>query len=31
MWIITAYSKENNIKIFEFNTEKEAREVVCQH
>lgn len=26
MWIITAYSKENNIKMFEFNTEKEARE-----
>lgn len=26
MWIITSYSKENNIKMFEFNTEKEARE-----
>lgn len=26
MWIITAYSKENNIKMFEFNTQKEARE-----
>jgi hypothetical protein len=26
MWIITSYSKENNIKLFEFNTEKEARE-----
>ncbi|MGG1396811.1 hypothetical protein ABE288_02990 [Bacillus salipaludis] len=26
MWIITAYSKDNNIKLFEFNTQKEARE-----
>ena len=27
MWIITVYSKENNISMFEFNSEKEAREV----
>lgn len=29
MWVITiinAYSKSNNIVMFEFNTEKEARE-----
>lgn len=26
MWIITSYSMENNIKMFEFDTEKEARE-----
>lgn len=26
MWIITAYSKDSNIKMFEFNTEREARE-----
>jgi hypothetical protein len=27
MWIITVYSKGNNISMFEFNSEKEAREV----
>ncbi|MFB3159839.1 hypothetical protein P5G62_014345 [Neobacillus sp. 179-C4.2 HS] len=26
MWIITVYSKGNNISMFEFNSEKEARE-----
>lgn len=26
MWVITVYSKEN-IRMFEFDTEKEAREV----
>jgi len=26
MWIITVYSKENDIKMFEFNTKKEASE-----
>lgn len=27
MWIITVYSNENNISMYEFNTEEEAREV----
>lgn len=27
MWIITVYSKGNNISMFEFNSEKDAREV----
>lgn len=27
MWIITVYSKGNNISMFEFNSEEEAREV----
>jgi ArsR family metal-binding transcriptional regulator len=26
MWIITVYSKGNNISMFEFNSEKEAKE-----
>lgn len=26
MWVITVYSMGNNISMFEFNTEKEARE-----
>ncbi|MDQ0972186.1 ArsR family metal-binding transcriptional regulator [Neobacillus niacini] len=26
MWIITVYSKGNNISMFEFNSEQEARE-----
>ncbi|MDQ6597329.1 hypothetical protein [Bacillus salipaludis] len=28
MWVITVHS-QNNIKMFEFNTEKEAREVLA--
>ncbi len=27
MWVITVYSKENHITMFEFGTEQEAREV----
>ena len=27
MWIITVYSKGNTISMFEFNSEKDAREV----
>jgi hypothetical protein len=27
MWIITVYSKGNAISMFEFNSEKDAREV----
>lgn len=26
MWIITVYSKGNNISMFEYNSEKEAKE-----
>lgn len=26
MWVITVYSKGNNISMFEFNSEKEAKE-----
>jgi hypothetical protein len=26
MWIITVFSKGNNISMFEFNSEKEAKE-----
>jgi hypothetical protein len=26
MWIITVYTKENNISMFEFNSEQEAKE-----
>ncbi|NHC41593.1 hypothetical protein G6549_16685 [Bacillus sp. MM2020_1] len=26
MWVMTIYSKGNEITMFEFNTEKEARE-----
>jgi ArsR family metal-binding transcriptional regulator len=26
VWIITVYSKGNNISMFEFNSEKEAKE-----
>lgn len=26
MWIITVFSKENSTKMYEFETEKEARE-----
>jgi ArsR family metal-binding transcriptional regulator len=26
MWIITVYTKGNNISMFEFNSEKEAKE-----
>jgi hypothetical protein len=26
MWIITVYLKGNNISMFEFNSEKEAKE-----
>jgi hypothetical protein len=26
MWVMTIYSKRNEITMFEFNTEKEARE-----
>lgn len=26
MWVITVYSQENNTALFEFTTEKEARE-----
>jgi hypothetical protein len=26
MWIITVYSKGNSISMFEFNSEKDARE-----
>jgi hypothetical protein len=26
MWIMTVYSKGNNISMFEFNSEKEAKE-----
>lgn len=26
MWIITVYSKGNNISMFEFDSEKEAKE-----
>ena len=28
MWIITVYSKGNNISMFEFNSEKEAKEAL---
>lgn len=28
MWILTVYSNENNIRMYEFNTEKEAREAL---
>ncbi|MCT2346559.1 hypothetical protein [Niallia taxi] len=26
MWVITVYSQDNETALFEFNTEKEARE-----
>ncbi|MBI0576773.1 hypothetical protein IEC97_05340 [Neobacillus cucumis] len=28
MWILTVYSNENNISMYEFNAEKEAREAL---
>lgn len=28
MWIITVYSKGNNISMFEFDSEKEAKEAL---
>ena len=28
MWVLTVYSNQNNISMYEFNTEKEAREAL---
>lgn len=28
MWILTVYTSGNNISMYEFNTEKEAREAL---
>ena len=28
MWVITVYTKDNSIKMFEFDNEKEAKEFI---